>query len=210
MDPSVFYKEACGITPEVAIEYKEKLHQMEEFVESLEAEVNNIIFYNLLLFFIIVLLFNCLVYPQIRQLTASLQEERTWGQELEVERDQLRDRLKMEIHVKEKLNIDKDLDIESLREKIKALEGELFKRENMTQQCKGELLEKDRLLKEKISSLEEKCRAYEELNIVAEKRKKQVDQFRASLKSRDDALVDSNNKYRSLLNQVNKNVEEKV
>ncbi|KAK0094120.1 hypothetical protein PV326_011778 [Microctonus aethiopoides] len=179
MDPSVFYKEACGITPEVAIEYKEKLHQMEEFVESLEAE--------------------------IRQLTASLQEERSWGQELEVERDQLRDRLKMEIHVKEKLNIDKDLDIESLREKVKALEGELFKRESVTQQCRGELLEKDRLLKEKIASLEEKCRAYEELNIVAEKRKKQVDQFRASLKSRDDALVDSNNKYRSLLNQFESN-----
>ncbi|KAK0179549.1 hypothetical protein PV327_005291 [Microctonus hyperodae] len=179
MDPSVFYKETCGITPEVAIEYKEKLHQMEEFVESLEAE--------------------------IKQLTASLEEERAWGQELEVERDQLRDRLEMEISVKEKLNIDKDLDIESLREKVKTLEGELFKRESLMQQCKGELNQKDRILKEKMSSLEEKSRAYEELNIVAEKRKKQVDQFRASLKSRDDALVDSNNKYRSLLNQFESN-----
>lgn len=40
MEPSIYYKEAFGITPEVAIENKEKLHQMEEFVESLEAEVN--------------------------------------------------------------------------------------------------------------------------------------------------------------------------
>lgn len=39
-DASVFYKEAFGVTPEKALENEEKLHQMEELVASLEAEVS--------------------------------------------------------------------------------------------------------------------------------------------------------------------------
>lgn len=38
-DASIYYKEAFGITPEKALENEEKLHQMEELVASLEAEV---------------------------------------------------------------------------------------------------------------------------------------------------------------------------
>ena len=40
VDASIYYKEAFGITPEKALENEEKLHQMEELVASLEAEVN--------------------------------------------------------------------------------------------------------------------------------------------------------------------------
>lgn len=39
VDASIYYKEAFGITPEKALENEEKLHQMEELVASLEAEV---------------------------------------------------------------------------------------------------------------------------------------------------------------------------
>lgn len=131
-----------------------------------------------------------------------MEEERSWGQELETERDDLRIRVEEEIRSREKLAADKDQDIESLREKIKGLEEEAFKRESVAQQYKTELAEKERVIKEKILMLEEKSRACEELAAIAEKRKKQVDQLRASVKSRDDALVDSNNKYRTLLNQV--------
>ncbi|XP_044594984.1 centrosomin isoform X2 [Cotesia glomerata] len=179
VDPSIYFNETLGITPELAIENKEKLLQMEGIVESLEAEV--------------------------KQLAASLDEERTWGQELETERDELRIRLEEEVKSREKLAADKDQDIESLREKIKELEDEAFRRENVAQQYKTELAEKERVIKEKILMFEEKCRAFEELTAVAEKRKKQVDQLRASVKSRDDALVDSNNKYRTLLNQFENN-----
>ncbi|XP_053596651.1 centrosomin isoform X3 [Microplitis demolitor] len=179
VDPSIYFNETLGITPESAIENKEKLLQMEELVESLEADV--------------------------KQLTASLEEERSWGQELETERDDLRIRVEEEIRSREKLAADKDQDIESLREKIKGLEEEAFKRESVAQQYKTELAEKERVIKEKILMLEEKSRACEELAAIAEKRKKQVDQLRASVKSRDDALVDSNNKYRTLLNQFENN-----
>ncbi|XP_074107915.1 phosphodiesterase 4D interacting protein centrosomin isoform X3 [Cotesia typhae] len=179
VDPSIYFNETLGITPESAIENKEKLLQMEGIVESLEAEV--------------------------KQLAASLDEERTWGQELETERDELRIRLEEEVKSREKLAADKDQDIESVREKIKELEEEAFRRENIAQQYKTELAEKERVIKEKILMFEEKCRAFEEVTAVAEKRKKQVDQLRASVKSRDDALVDSNNKYRTLLNQFENN-----
>lgn len=39
VDPSIYFNETLGITPESAIENKEKLLQMEELVESLEADV---------------------------------------------------------------------------------------------------------------------------------------------------------------------------
>ncbi|XP_034934404.1 centrosomin isoform X2 [Chelonus insularis] len=178
-DTSIYYQEAFGISPEIALENKEKLNQMEELVRSLEM--------------------------QVEQLKSSLDEERTWGQEMETERDELRARLEEETQVREKLIMDKDLDIETLRAKVKELEEEAFRRESVTQQYKTELAEKDRIIKEKISLLEEKCRACEELNVVAEKRKKQVDQLRLSVKSRDEALADTNNKYRTLLNQFENN-----
>lgn len=117
----------------------------------------------------------------------------------------MRDRLESEIRLREKQTADKDLAIETLRETIKELEVESFKRESSSQQYKKELAEKERLIKEKIILLEEKCKACDELTAIAEKRKKQVDQLRVSVKSRDDALADSNNKYRSLLYQVNLN-----
>ncbi|XP_063983837.1 centrosomin-like isoform X3 [Diachasmimorpha longicaudata] len=175
MEPSIYYKEAFGITPESAMENKEKLIQMEELVESLEAEV--------------------------KQLSASLEDERSWAQELETERDALRIRLEVEVKNREKLTAARDSDSDELRGRIKELEEEALKRESAVQQFKSELAEKDRLIREKISLLEEKCRACDELTEVAEKRKKQIDQLRTSVKSRDDALTDLNNKHRALLNQ---------
>lgn len=43
VDASIYYKEAFGITPEKALENEEKLHQMEELVASLEAEVKRLL-----------------------------------------------------------------------------------------------------------------------------------------------------------------------
>ncbi|XP_076754592.1 phosphodiesterase 4D interacting protein centrosomin isoform X2 [Xylocopa sonorina] len=174
-DASIYYKEAFGITPEKALENEEKLHQMEELVASLEAEV--------------------------KQVTSSLDEERVWAQELESERDEFRERLEAETRLRENLDAERLQDIESLREKVKELEEQLLKRETHVQQCRNELLEKERVIKEKSSQLDEKCRMYEELNVVSEKRKKQVDQLRTSIKTRDDALTDLNNKHRALLSQ---------
>ncbi|XP_011314286.1 centrosomin isoform X2 [Fopius arisanus] len=175
LEPSMYYKEAFGITPEAALENKEKLIQMEEFVESLEAEV--------------------------KQLSASLEDERSWAQELETERDTLRARLETEVKNREKLTSSRDSDIEELRTRIKELEEDALRRESAAQQLRNELAEKDRLIREKISMLEEKCRACDELAEVAEKRKKQIDQLRVSVKCRDDALTELNNKHRALLNQ---------
>ncbi|XP_015112494.1 centrosomin isoform X3 [Diachasma alloeum] len=180
LEPSMYYKEAFGITPESALENKEKLIQMEELVESLEVEV--------------------------KQLSASLEDERSWAQELETERDALRIRLEAEVRNREKLTAARDSDIEELRGRIKELEEEGLRRESAVQQFKSELAEKDRLIREKIALLEEKCRACDELAEVAEKRKKQIDQLRTSVKSRDDALTDLNNKHRALLNQSENNI----
>ncbi|XP_053980888.1 centrosomin isoform X1 [Hylaeus volcanicus] len=174
-DASIYYKEAFGITPETTLENEEKLHQMEELVASLEAEV--------------------------KQVTASLEEERIWAQELESERDEFRERLEAETRFRESLAAERVQDMEELREKVKELEEQLLKKDTVVQQCRNELQEKERVIKEKNVQLEEKCRTYDELNAVAEKRKKQVDQLRASIKTRDDALTDLNNKHRALLSQ---------
>ncbi|KAG7208405.1 hypothetical protein KM043_014637 [Ampulex compressa] len=172
---SVFYKEAFGITPEKAFENEEKLHQLEELVASLEAEV--------------------------KQMTSSLEEERVWAQELEAERDQFRERLEAEARSRESLAAERARDIEELRERVKDLEEQLLRRDTVLQQCRNEISERDRTIKDRNCQLEEKTRAYEELTAISEKRKRQVDQLRASVKTRDDAFTDLNNKHRSLLSQ---------
>ncbi|XP_014605591.1 PREDICTED: centrosomin isoform X2 [Polistes canadensis] len=174
-DASIFYKEAFGVTPEKALENEEKLHQMEELVASLEAEV--------------------------RQISGSLEEEREWAQELESERDQFRDRLEAEIQMRENLATERLRDIDELRERVRELEDQVFKKDTIVQQYKNEINEKDRVLKEKNTLLEEKCRAYEEICSVSDRRKRQIDQLRTSVKARDDALTDLNNKHRTLLSQ---------
>lgn len=175
-DPSLYYETTFGITPELAIENKEKLQQMQEFIESLEAEV--------------------------RQLTSSLDEERLWGQEIENERNQFKKRLDNEIHTREKLTSIRDDDIELLRVRIKELEEISLKRESTSQQYKNELAEKDRLIKEKISLLEEKCRMCDELSTIAENRQKQAEHLRASIKARDETITELNSKNRLLHNKV--------
>lgn len=131
-----------------------------------------------------------------------MEEERIWAQELEGERDEFRERLDAETRLRENLDSERLQDIETLQEKVKELEEQLLKRDTVVQQCRNKLLEKERAVKEKSGQLDEKCRVYDELIAVSEKRKKQVDQLRASIKSRDDALTDLNNKHRSLLSQV--------
>ncbi|XP_032674103.1 centrosomin isoform X3 [Odontomachus brunneus] len=175
VNSSMYYKEAFGIIPEQALENVEKLQQMEELVASLEAEV--------------------------KQITSSLEEERIWAQELENERDQLRERLDVEVRLREKQDTDRMRDIDELREKVKDLEEQLFKKDTSMQQYKNDLVERDRLVKEKSALLLEKCQAYEELNLVSEKRKQQIVQLRASVKTRDDTLTDLNYKHRMLLSQ---------
>ncbi|KAI4503280.1 hypothetical protein M0802_001502 [Mischocyttarus mexicanus] len=174
-DASIFYKEAFGVTPEQALENEDKLHQMEELVASLEAEV--------------------------RQISGSLEEEREWAQELECERDQFRDRLETEIQLRENLATERLRDIDELRERVRELEDQVFKKDNIVQQYKSELSEKDRALKEKNTLLDEKCKAYEDICSVSDRRKRQIDQLRISVKARDDALTDLNNKHRTLLSQ---------
>ncbi|XP_033227702.1 centrosomin isoform X3 [Belonocnema kinseyi] len=174
-DASMYYKESFGITPDQAMENMEKLHQMEELVASLDGEV--------------------------KQLTGSLEEERNWAQELENEKDQLKGRLESEIGLREKLTTERDREIDGLREKIKELEEQAFMKDSFAQQYKNELAEKDRVIKEKMAILEDKCRAYEEISEISEKRKNQIHQLRLSLKSRDDALTDLNTKHRALLSQ---------
>jgi len=140
----------------------------------------------------------------VKQITSSLDEERSWAQELENERDQFRERLDVETRLREKLEIDRVRSIEELRESVKTLEEQLFKKDSVVQQHKNDLAERDRLLKQKNALLEEKHRAYEDISQVSEKRKKQIVQLRASVKTRDDALTELNNKHRALLSQVKK------
>ncbi|KAF7997965.1 hypothetical protein HCN44_009363 [Aphidius gifuensis] len=172
INPSLYYETTFGITPESAIENREKLQQLQEFVESLEAEV--------------------------RQLTSSLNEERTWGQEIENERDELKKRLDNEIRIREKITIARDDDNELLRTKIKELEDIGLKRETLSQQYKNELAEKDRIIKEKISLVEEKYKACEELESVTEKRQKQIEYLRALIKAKDETITELTNKNRLL------------
>ncbi|KAJ8679472.1 hypothetical protein QAD02_015259 [Eretmocerus hayati] len=176
---ATYYEETFGITPEKALEYKDKLHQVEEIKSSLEFE--------------------------LKQVSASLEEERNYAQELENERDLIRNRLEAEMISKEKLTAKRDREMEALNERLKDLEDQVFKKDNALQQLKKEVVEKDKLIEEKTSSLEEKSRAYEEVSAVAEKRKKHVEQLRVSIKSRDDALTDLNNKNRALLAQLESN-----
>ncbi|XP_011693370.1 PREDICTED: centrosomin-like isoform X2 [Wasmannia auropunctata] len=179
LDTSTYYKETFGITPEQALKNAEKLRQMEELVASLEAEV--------------------------KQITGSLEEERSWAQELENERDQFRERLDVEIRLRENQDNDQVRNVEALRDEVKKLKDQLFKRDAIVQQCKNDLAEQDRLIKQKSALLEEKCQAYEEVSQVSEKRKKQIIQLRASVKTRDDALTEINNKHRALLSQCENN-----
>lgn len=138
----------------------------------------------------------------MKQITGSLEDERGWAQELENERDQFRERLDVETRLREKLDVDRARSIEELRENVKTLEEQLFKKDTVAQQYKNDLTERDRLLKQKSTQLDEKLRACEEVSQVSEKRKKQIVQLRASVKTRDDALTELNNKHRALLSQV--------
>lgn len=140
---------------------------------------------------------------QVKQITGSLEEERSWAQELESERDYLRERLDIDTKLREKQDADRVQDIEELRDKLKDLEEQLFKKDTVVQQYKNDFTERDRLFREKNALLQEKCQAYEEIDLVSEKRKKQIVQLRASVKTRDDALTDLNYKHRALLSQVN-------
>ncbi|XP_078050206.1 phosphodiesterase 4D interacting protein centrosomin isoform X2 [Augochlora pura] len=175
-DASIYYKQAFGITSEKAVDTEEKLRQVEEVVASLEAEVE--------------------------QVKSSLNEERVWTQEIETERDELKERLETEVRARENLAAERVQESESLREKVKELEEELLKREVDLQQSRNDQSEAKRAQKELKTQLENKCQAFDELNAVAEKRKKQIDQLRTSIKTRDDALTDLNNKHRSLLSQL--------
>lgn len=146
----------------------------------------------------------------MKQITGSLEEERNWAQELENERDQFKERLEVEIRLREKQDGDRVRNIEELRdetrelrEEVKKLKEQLFKKESVVEQYKNDLAEQDRLLKQKNALLEEKCRAYEEISQVSEKRKKQIIQLRSFVKTREDALTEINNKHRALLSQVN-------
>jgi len=139
----------------------------------------------------------------VKQITGSLEEERSWAQELENERDQFRERLDVETRLREKQDSDRMQNIEELRNEVKELKEQLFKKDSIVQQYKNDLAERDRLIKQKSALLEEKCQAYEEVSQVSEKRKKQIIQLRASVKTRDDALTEINNKHRALLSQVN-------
>ncbi|XP_018373495.1 PREDICTED: centrosomin isoform X3 [Trachymyrmex cornetzi] len=179
LDTSMYYKETFGITPEQALKNAEKLRQMEELVTSLEAEV--------------------------KQITGSLEEERSWTQELENERDQFRERLDVETRLREKQDSDRVQSIDKLRDEVKELKDQLFKKDSVVEQYKNDLAEQDRLIKQKSALLEEKCQAYEEVSQVSEKRKNQIIQLRASVKSRDDVLVEVNNKHRALLSQCENN-----
>lgn len=131
-------------------------------------------------------------------------------QELENERDQLKEQLDVEAHLREQQDKNRVQSIEELHketkelhEEVKELKEELFKKDSVLQRYKNDLAEQDRLLKQKNTLLEEKCRAYEEVSQVSERRKKQIIQLRASIKTRDDALIETNNNYRALLSQVN-------
>ena len=82
-------------------------------------------------------------------MTSSLDEERVWAQELESERDEFRERLEAETRLKENLDAERQEDIGALRLRVKELEEHLLKRDTVVQQCKNELLEKERVIKEK-------------------------------------------------------------
>lgn len=125
---------------------------------------------------------------------------------MEGERDQFRDRLGAEIQTRENLTTERIRDMDELRERVRELEDQVFKKDSIVQQYKSEISERDRAIKEKSTLLEEKCRAYEEICSVSDRRKRQIDQLRMSVKARDDALTDLNNKHRALLSQVKKHV----
>lgn len=139
----------------------------------------------------------------MKQITSSLEEERSWALELEYERDQFRERLDVETRLREKQDSDRVQSIDELRDEVKELKDQLFKKDSVVQQYKNDRAEQDRLIKQKSALLEEKCQAYEEVSQVSEKKKKQLIQLRASIKTRDDALTEINNKHRALLSQVN-------
>jgi chromosome segregation ATPase len=70
----------------------------------------------------------------VKQVTGSLEEERIWVQELENERDQFREQLDVETHLREKQDKDRVQSIEELheetkelREEVKELKEQLFK-----------------------------------------------------------------------------------
>lgn len=136
----------------------------------------------------------------VKQVSASLEEERAWAQELEAERDGLKNRLETELRLKDDLISEKMREIEEFRGKTK--EDINLEKEALIQRYESELAEKDRVIKEKVMVLEEKARAYDEATATAERRKRQIDQLRFSVKSRDDALTDLNNKHRALLSQM--------
>lgn len=139
----------------------------------------------------------------MKQTTVTLEEERYWAEEIENERDQFREQLDMQTQLREKQNCERIQSIEKLREEVKELKEELLKKDSIVQQCKDDLNERDRVLKQTNTLLEEKNRMYEEIKQVSEKRKKQIIQLRTSVKTRDDALAEINNKHRTLLSQVN-------
>lgn len=139
----------------------------------------------------------------MKQLTVSLEEERNWAQELENEKDQFREHFDATAQLREKQDEERLQQIDDLREKTKEQEEELLKQIAAVQHHKNELVERDRLLQEKTALLQEKCKAFEEVSSISEKRKKQIAQLRTSVKTRDDAFTDLNNKHRALLSQVN-------
>ncbi|XP_025153819.1 centrosomin isoform X3 [Harpegnathos saltator] len=205
VNASMYYKETFGITPEQALENAEKLRQMEELVASLEAEEKLYSRQTKQKFAIFACNADSHNTVQVKQINSSLEEERSWAQELENERDQLRERLDVEVRLREKQDTDRVRDIDLLREKVKELDDQLFKKDTVVQQYRNDLVECDRLVKEKSALLLEKCQAYEELNLISEKRKQQIVQLRASVKTRDDALTDLNYKHRTLLSQCENN-----
>lgn len=133
---------------------------------------------------------------------SSFSEEQLYAEELETERDQLRHRVNNENLLRETIVSEKDKTINELRDKIKELEESALKRDATLQQLESQLDERDALLKEKLTLLEEKCAAYNETVAISEKRRKQIEQMRQSIKSKDAALTGLNNKYRALLSQV--------
>ncbi|XP_014205042.1 CDK5 regulatory subunit-associated protein 2 isoform X3 [Copidosoma floridanum] len=173
LNDAAYFEETFGISPEEALECKEKLQQVEEIKASLESE--------------------------LKQLSASLDEEREWAREVEKERDQLRIRLDAEVISKEKLALKRDREMEALNERIKELEEQVLKKEGSCQQLRKDVVEKDKVIGEKNALLEEKSRVYEEVSAVAEKRKKMLDQQRSSIIAMEASFTDLNIKHRNLL-----------
>lgn len=85
---------------------------------------------------------------------------------------------------------------------MRELEEIILRKDSSVQQYRNELIEKERMLKEKCGQLEEKIKMCDELYAVSEKRKKQIDSLRLSLKTKDDSFTDLSNKHRLLVSQV--------